>query len=60
MTVNDVDVPYTQYNVLLTQNGDEDYFGYVGIDEGEKSDWDWDWDDDDDSDDGWDLSSDDE
>jgi hypothetical protein len=59
MTVNDVDVPYTQYNVLLTQKGDEDYFGYVGIDEGEKSDWDWDWDDDD-SDDDWDLSSDDE
>lgn len=62
MTVNDVDVPYTQYNVLLTQKGDESYFGYVGIDEGEKSDsdWDWDWDDDDDSDDDWNLSSDDE
>ncbi|MBQ6251864.1 hypothetical protein [Ruminococcus sp.] len=47
MTVNDADVPYTQYNVLLTQKGDEDYFGYVGIDAGEDSDWDWDWDDDD-------------
>ena len=54
MTVNDVDVPYTQYNVIMTQKGDESYFGYVGIDQGEKSesDWDWDWDDDDDDD--WD------
>ena len=51
MTVNDEDYPYTQYNVYLTSKGDESYFGYISVDQGEADeddDWsfdDWDWDD---------------
>lgn len=51
MTVNDVDYPYTQYNVYLTSKGDESYFGFISVDQGEADDddnWgfdDWDWDD---------------
>ncbi len=57
MKVNDEDVAYTQFCIFMTKKGDDEYFGYVNIDAGEKSEssWDRNWDDDDDDD--WDRDS---
>ncbi|EWM52931.1 hypothetical protein [Ruminococcus flavefaciens] len=48
MTINDEDHAYTEYRLYLTQKGEENYFGYIIVDQGEasESDWNWGWDDD--------------